>query len=130
MDIIYRTNLVQSRYENLPLSLQLLGSLGWEAIAKIIIQCKHQVRHYNEGLTLCAFSINYLNGNKENILSYSILENGIDCIKSLNEYLFDGNINLNSDLRELIKKLINVGLDSCKANIKESLKEEKLLFVP
>lgn len=130
MDIIYQTNIVQSRYENLPLSLQLLGSLGWEAIAKIIIQCKHQVRHYNEGLTLCAFSINYLNGNKENILSYSILENGIDCIKSLNEYLFDGNINLNSDLRELIKKLINVGLDSCKANIKESLKEEKLLFVP
>lgn len=130
MDIIYQTNIVQSRYENLPLSLQLLGSLGWEAIAKVIIQCKHQVRHYNEGLTLCAFSINYLNGNKENILSYSILENGIDCIKSLNEYLFDGNINLNSDLRELIKKLINVGLDSCKANIKESLKEEKLLFVP
>ena len=130
MDIIYQTNIVQSRYENLPLSLQLLGSLGWEAIAKIIIQCKHQVRHYNEGLTLCAFSINYLNGNKGNILSYSILENGIDCIKSLNEYLFDGNINLNSDLRELIKKLINVGLDSCKANIKESLKEEKLLFVP
>lgn len=130
MDIIYQTNIVQSRYENLPLSLQLLGSLGWEAIAKIIIQCKHQVRHYNEGLTLCAFSINYLNGNKENILSYSILENGIDCIKSLNEYLFDGNINLNSDLRELIKKLINVGLDSCKANIKDSLKEEKLLFVP
>ena len=130
MDIIYQTNIVQSRYENLPLSLQLLGSLSWEAIAKIIIQCKHQVRHYNEGLTLCAFSINYLNGNKENILSYSILENGIDCIKSLNEYLFDGNINLNSDLRELIKKLINVGLDSCKANIKESLKEEKLLFVP
>lgn len=130
MDIIYQTNIVQSRYENLPLSLQLLGSLGWEAIAKIIIQCKHQVRHYNEGLTLCAFSINYLNGNKENILSYSILENGIDCIKSLNEYLFDGNINLNSDLRELIKKLINVGLDSCKANIKESLKEQKLLFVP
>lgn len=130
MDIIYQTNIVQSRYENLPLSLQLLGSLGWEAIAKIIIQCKHQVRHYNEGLTLCAFSINYLNGNKENILSYSILENGIDCIKSLNEYLLDGNINLNSDLRELIKKLINVGLDSCKANIKESLKEEKLLFVP
>lgn len=130
MDIIYQTNIVQSRYENLPLSLQLLGSLGWEAIAKIIIQCKHQVRHYNEGLTLCAFSINYLNGNKENILSYSILENGIDCIKSLNEYLLDGNINLNSDLRELIKKLINVGLDSCKANIKESLKEEELLFVP
>ena len=130
MDVIYQKSIVQSRYENLPLSLQLLGSLGWEAIAKIIIQCKHQVRHYNEGLTLCAFSINYLNGNKENILSYSILENGIDCIKSLNEYLFDGNINLNSDLRELIKKLINVGLDSCKANIKESLKEEKLLFVP
>ena len=130
MDVIYQKSIVQSRYENLPLSLQLLGSLGWEAIAKVIIQCKHQVRHYNEGLTLCAFSINYLNGNKENILSYSILENGIDCIKSLNEYLFDGNINLNSDLRELIKKLINVGLDSCKANIKDSLKEEKLLFVP
>ena len=64
------------------------------------------------------------------MLSYTILENGMDCIKSLNENLLDGNIELNSDLRELIKKLINVGLDSCKANIKESLKEEKLLFVP
>lgn len=130
MDIIYRTNIVQSRYENLPLSLQLLGSLGWEATAKIIIQCKHQVRHYNEGLALCAFSINYLNGNKRNMLSYTILENGMDCIKSLNENLMDGNIELNPNSRELIKKLINAGLDLCKENIKESLKEEELLFVP
>lgn len=64
------------------------------------------------------------------MLSYTILENGIDSIKSLNEYLLDGNINLNSDLRELIKNLINVGLDRYKTNIKKSLKEEKLLFVP
>ena len=130
MDIIYRTNIVQSRYENLPLSLQLLGSLGWEATAKIIIQCKHQVRHYNEGLTLCAFSINYLNGNKGNMLLYTILENGMDCIKSLNENLLDGNIDLDPNSRELIKRLINAGLDVCKENIKESLREEELLFVP
>ena len=64
------------------------------------------------------------------MLSYTILENGIDSIKSLNEYLLDDNINLNSDLRELIKNLINVGLDRYKTNIKKSLKEEKLLFVP
>lgn len=130
MDIIYQTNIVQSSYENLPISLQLLESLGWEVIAKIIIQCKHQVRHYNEGLTLCAFFINYHNGNKGNMLSYTSLENGMDCIKSLNENLLDGNIELNPISRELIKNLINLGFDNCKANIKESLEEEKLLFVP
>lgn len=127
MDVIYRTCIVQSSYSSDP---QLQESIGWEVLAKIIIQCKHHLRHSGEGLALCAFSINYLNGNKGNTLSYTILENGMDCIKSLNEYLFDGNINLNSDLREFIKNLINVGLDRCKASIKESLKEEELLFVP
>jgi len=65
------------------------------------------------------------------MLSYTILENGMDCIKSLNENLMDGNIELNPNSRELIKKLINAGLDVCKENIKkESLKEEELLLVP
>jgi len=55
----------------------------------------------------------------------------MDCIKSLNENLMDGNIELNPNSRELIKKLINAGLDVCKENIKkESLKEEELLLVP
>ena len=54
----------------------------------------------------------------------------MDCIKSLNENLLDGNIELNPNSRELIKKLINAGLDICKENIKESLKEEELLLVP
>lgn len=130
MEVIYQTNIVQSRYENLPLSLQLLGSLGWETIAKIIIQCKHQVCHYNEGLTLCAFYINYHNGNKGNMLSYTILEKGMDCIKSLNENLLDGNIELNPNSREQIKKSLNVGIDICKEYMKESLQEEELLFVP
>lgn len=64
------------------------------------------------------------------MLSYTILENGMDCIKSLNENLLDGNIELNLNSRELIKNLINAGLDVCKENIKESLKEEELLFIP
>lgn len=131
MEIIYRTKSnVQVSYNNLPLSLQLSGSIGWEILAKIIIQCKHQLRHYNEGLTLCAFSINYLNGYKENKLSYTILEKGMDCIKSLNENLLDGNMELHSDLRELIKNLINVGIEISKENVKDSLKEEKLLSIP
>ena len=130
MNVIYQTNIAERRYENLPLSLQLLGSLGWEAIAKIIIQCKHQVRYYSEGLTLCAYSINSLNGNKGSMLSYTILEKGMDCIKSLSENLLDGNIDLDPNSRELIKKLIKAGLDVCKENIKESLREEELLFVP
>ena len=130
MNVIYQTNIAERRYENLPLSLQLLGSLGWEAIAKIIIQCKHQVRYYNEGLTLCAYSINSLNGNKGSMLSYTILEKGMDCIKSLSENLLDGNIDLDPNSRELIKRLINAGIDVCKENIKESLREEELLFVP
>lgn len=127
MDVIYRTCIVQSSHSSSP---QLQESIGWEVLAKIILQCKHQLLHSDEGLALCAFSINYLNGNKANRLSHPILEKGMDCIKSLNENLLDGHIKLNSDLRELIKRLINVGLDSCKANIKESLKEKELLFVP
>ena len=127
MDVIYRTCFVQNSYFSAP---QLQESIVWEVLAKIIIQCKHQLRYPNAGLALCGFSINYLNGNKVNMLSYTILENGKDSIKSLNEYLLDGNINLKSDLRELIKNLINVGLDRYKTNIKKSLKEEKLLFVP
>ena len=129
MNIIYRTDIVQNRYDNLPLSLQLQGSIGWEVLAKIILQCKHQLRHPSAGLALCGFSINYLNGNKENMLSYTTLERGMDCIKSLNENLLDGNIKLDADFKELVKTLINTGLDICKENIRASLKEEELLFI-
>ena len=95
-----------------------------------IIQNKHQLRHYNEGLTLCAFAINYLWGNRETKLSYTILENGIDCIKSLSEFFLNSNIKLEQNSRNLINNLFNGGFDVCKENIKESLKEEGLLSIP
>jgi len=139
MEIIYKTvnnrkessrELLQSSNENLPLWLQISGKIGWGALSISIIQNEHQLRHYNEGLTLCAFAINYLEGNRENKLSYTMLEHGMDCIKSLNEFLLNKNINLEYNFRKFIKKLVNGGFDTYKENIKESLKEEGLLSIP
>ena len=124
------TNMRQSSDNNLPLWLQITGKIGWEALAITIIQNENQLRHYNEGLTLCAFTINYLEGKRENKLPYAILENGIDCIKSLSEFFLNSNIKLEQDSRNLIKNLFNGGFDVCKENIKKSLKEEGLLSLP
>ena len=63
-------NMVQSSTSNLPLFLQISG---WEILSTSIIQNKHQLRYYKEGLTLCTFAMNYLEGNRENKLSYTML---------------------------------------------------------
>ena len=97
------TNMRQSSDNNLPLWLQITGKIGWEALAITIIQNENQLRHYNEGLTLCAFTINYLEGNRENKLSYTMLEMGMDCIKSLSKLLLDNNIELEPFLENSLK---------------------------
>ena len=117
--------MVQSSTGNLPLFLQMSG---WGILSTSIIQNKHQLRYYKEGLTLCTFAMNYLEGNRENKLSYTMLELRIDCLKSLSEFFLNNNIELNSNFRELIKNLLNGGFDICKENVKESLKEEGFLF--
>ena len=61
--------------------------------------------------------MNYLEGNRENKLSYTMLELRIDCLKSLSEFFLNNNIELNSNFRELIKNLLNGGFDICKENI-------------
>ena len=142
MDVIYKTtvnrcesrevfpDMIQSNTEHLPLWLQISGIIGWESITIKIIQNRHQLRHYNEGLTLCAYAINYLEGNRENKLSYIILENGMDCIKSLNELFLDANIEFEPNFKEFVKYILNGGLYLCKENIKESLQNEGLLSIP
>ena len=142
MDVIYKTtvnrcesrevfpDMIQSSTEHLPLWLQISGIIGWESITIKIIQNRHQLRHYNEGLTLCAYAINYLEGNRENKLSYIILENGMDCIKSLNELFLDANIEFEPNFKEFVKYILNGGLYLCKENIKESLQNEGLLSIP
>ena len=142
MEVIYKTtdnhcesqevfpNMEQSSTDNLPIWFQILGIIGWARVSVNIIQNKHQLRHYNEGLTLCAFAINYLWGNRETKLSYTILENGIDCIKSLNELSFNGGFEFETNFKEFIKYISNGGLELCKENIKEALKEEGLLSIP
>ena len=123
-------NMIESSNDNCPLWLQISGIIGWESITIKIIQNRHQLRHYNEGLTLCAYAINYLEGNRENKLSYIILENGMDCIKSLNELFLDANIEFEPNFKEFIKYILNGGLYLCKENIKESLQNEGLLSIP
>ena len=109
------TNMRQSSDNNLPLWLQITGKIGWEALAITIIQNENQLRHYNEGLTLCAFTINYLEGNRENKLSYTMLEMGMDCIKSLSKLL--------SSLKSLISIFFFLGIKNNKTIIdKPSLK--------
>ena len=143
MEIIYKTsdnrressqevflNMVHNSNDNCPLWLQISGTIGWGALSITIIQNKYQLRHYNEGLTLCAFALNYLEGNRENKLSYTMLEKGMDCIKSLSELLLDKNIELEYNFRKFIKDLFNGTFDVCKENIKASLKEKGLLSIP
>ena len=54
--------MVQSSTSNLPLFLQMSG---WGILSTSIIQNKLQLRYYKEGLTLCTFAMNYLEGNRE-----------------------------------------------------------------
>lgn len=143
MEIIYKTsnnrressqevfpNMLQSSNSNCPLWLQITGTIGWGALSITIIQKKHQLRHYNEGLTLCTFAINYLEGNRNYKLSYFMLEKGMDCVKSLSELLLDNNIELEPNFRKFIKDLFNGSFDACKENIKTSLIEKGLLSIP
>lgn len=143
MEIIYKTvnnrreplrevfsNMEQSSNDNSPLWFEISGTIGWGILSISIIHNEHQLRHYNEGLTLCAFVINYLEGNRENKLSYTILEKGMDCIKSLSEFLLNQNIKLEYNLRKFIKDLLNGGIDAYKENIKKTIEEEGLLSTP
>ena len=111
---------------NLPIELQIFGTIGWKSLAETINQCQEQLRHHSEGEILCTFIVNYLNGNRKTKMSNIIFNNGMDCLKSFLELLLDENTILNP----IIKNGFIILFDFYKEKAKESFNRENLLSYP
>ena len=118
--------MIQHIDNNLPIELQIFGTIGWERLAETINKYQEQLRHHSEGEILCTFIISYLNGNRKTKISNIIFKNGMDCLKSFLELLLDENTRLNP----IFKNKFIMLLDFYKEKAKESFSRDNLLSYP
>ncbi len=72
-------------YNELPIVFRIISVIGWVTIEARIIENKQYISCSPEGLTLCTFCINAIEGDNEVKISKRTLHLGTECLKSLQE---------------------------------------------
>ena len=120
--------LAEETGQDIPLAIRVISIIGWDNIARQIINHQHQINFYDEGVTLCAFCINILLKNDKVRISKQSMDLGTESLKSLLEYLYRHNSNL---VEEEKSKAIQWGkafLDIWKNYITRCLEHEEQLI--
>lgn len=120
--------LTEETCQDIPLAIRVISIIGWENIASQIINYRHQIDLYDEGLTLCAFCINVLLENDKARISKKSLDLGTECLKSLLEYLYRHNTVLDEERKSKSIQWGKAFLDIWKDYITRCLEHEEQLI--
>ena len=120
--------LTEETSQDIPLAIRVIAIIGWDNIARQIINYQPQIEFYDEGVTLCAFCINVLLGNDKARISKLSLDLGTECLKSLLEYLYRHNSNLDEEEKSKAIRWEKAFLDIWKNYITRCLEHEEQLI--
>ena len=120
--------LIEGTSQDIPLAIRVISIIGWKNIANQIINYQHQIELYDEGLTLCAFCINVLLENDKARISKQSLDLGTECLKSLLEYLYRHNSNLDEEEKSKAIRWGKAFFDIWKNYITRCLEHEEQLI--
>lgn len=115
-------------YNALPTVFGIISFIGWSTIEARIIENRQYISYCPEGLTLCTFCINTIEGDDEVKISKRTFHLGIECLKSLQEIYCNREYYSSEEDRMRTIQWWKVFLDVWKEHFEECLKNENRII--